>query len=335
MKIKKIIAVFLTALIILMPCACSKRSDTKIVLITGADGKKGSYTDKSTYEALETLSEKYDFELEVIEPSKIQNYEKKIIEIMSDTPKLVIYSNPSSETEAVISARNYSDTYFVLVGASADINLDGAQDVNNIYAITFSRTQAGFISGIYAGSRAQKNICFIGGKEYKSLVEYEASFRAGVMSIASDSSVQILYLGDDDSDEAVTAKLNEQITDDCDIIYTVKESKAVYDYAEQKDITVIGAVYDYSSDYPYKMSFLIKNDVQKAISMAIDDYFNGTFQGQIKILGFADEGLTETYADKDDPAQDIVSVWKERIIEGAFQIPSNRNEADSFIIPQF
>ncbi len=335
MKIKKLLLAAIILLLIFVPSACSNKSDTKVVLITGKDGKNGSYTDKATYEALEALSKEYKFNLEVIEPSKVQNYDKKFVEIISQSPQLIIYSNPSSETEAVIAAKNYNDIYFVLVGANADMDLDGIQDVNNIYSIVFSKSETGFISGIYAANTAQKNICFLGGREYLSIVEYEASFLSGVKCVSQDKAVKVLYLGDNQSYETITSKLNDAINDDYDIIYTIEQSQAVYDFAKQKGIKVIGCGYNYDASYNYKMSFLVKNNVNNAITCAVKEYFNGTFQGQIKIFGFEDDALSLEYSDSNDTAKNNVETWKDRISEKSFHIPVNRSEAASFIAPEF
>ena len=173
---KKIISIILCLILLLILTACGDNKDKSIVLITDTNGIKDMHYNSPAYNALNQSSHDFDFEPFIYEPSNANEFLSFIEDAISIEPKLIVFSSPVFESEAVIAAEDYPEQNFIFIESNADLNLDGKQDSENIYSIDFDRSQSGFLSGIVAGNIATNKVSFIGNEEFSFLYRIRIRF---------------------------------------------------------------------------------------------------------------------------------------------------------------
>ena len=332
---KKIISLVLCLIFLLVLTACGNKKEKSIVLITDTNGIKDIHYNSPAYEALKQSSHDFNFEPYVFEPENANEFLTIIDDAIAKEPKLIVFSSPVFEFEAVMTAEDYPEQNFIFIESNADLNLDGKQDTENIFSIDFDRSQAGFLSGIVAGTIAHNKVSFVGNDEFLSYIEYESGFRAGIKTIDSNIEVDMKYYPEEISEDHMYAYISELINNGTEVIYTLNKNNGLYKAAQDHNIPVIGFDYNYNHeiDYPEMIIMYIEKDIQHALYLSIQDYFNGLYKGQVKKYNLSDDclhliTLNENIVSPD--IQNLVEAWIDEIIDTDMKIPSTREELQNY-----
>jgi basic membrane protein A len=309
-------------------------------MITDALGVHDGYYNELTYDGLKSASKEFGFELIVLEPGNETDYLSLVTQAVAEDPVLIVFSNPDLETEAVHCAEEYPEENFILMDADGDLNLDYVQDVSNLYSIEFNQNEAGFLSGILAGTYADSNILFIGADEFPCYIEYEVGFLAGIETINSALQCTVKYIDADTEEnsmyEAVAALLQNG---EYDIIYTLNQNDGIYLAAEEYNIPVIGYDYDYRDNLNEGSDALVcsvNKQISQAIYLSVEDYFNGLYIGQIKYYGVCESCWTLDVYDGKVINSDLTSAydfWYQTLQNQTIIIPLDRNALEEFEPP--
>ncbi len=335
---KKIISIILSLILLFILTACGNDEEKSIVLITDANGITDMHYNSPTYEALKQSSQDFNFKSYVYEPNNANDFVELIDDSVLLEPKLIIFSSPVFEFESVIAAEDYPEQNFIFVESNADLNLDGKQDSENIYSIDFDRSQAGFLSGIVAGNIATNKVSFVGNDEFLSYIEYESGFRAGIRTVNPDVDVQVKYYPEDISEDQMYTYILALINDGTEVIYTLNKNNGLYQAAEEYGIPVIGFDYDYRKeiDNPASIIMYIEKDINRAVYLSIQDYFNGLYKGQVKKYSLTDDCLHLVVLDNElitPTLEALVQSWIEEITYADIVIPSTREDLKNYSPP--
>ena len=279
--LKKVVSIILSVILLLMLTACENGEKKSIILITDTNGITDMHYNLPVFEALKQSSEDFNFKSYIYEPDNETHFVELIDESVLLEPKLIIFSSPVFEFESVNAAEDYPEQNFIFVESNADLNLDGKQDSENIYSIEFNKSQAGFLSGIVAGNIATDKVSFVGNDEFLSYIEYESGFRAGIKTVNPNIDVLVKYYPEDISQDQMYTYISALINDGTEVIYTLNKNNGLYKAAEEYGIPVIGFDYDYSQeiDNPESIIMYIEKDINHAVYLSIQDYFNGLYKG--------------------------------------------------------
>lgn len=336
---KKIFAVMISLIILFSLTACNKDDKKNIILITDVHGKKDGFYNQFTYDGLKKASSKFDFKLTVYEPKTEADYETNIEKAIAQNPVMIVFSSPELEKTAVTYAKNNPDMNFILIDAPGDLNLDNMQDSSNIFSIEFNRSQAGFISGIVAGSIATTKALFIGTNEYPAYIEYESGFKAGIKTVNPALGVEISYFNPKMDTAQAKEKTASYIADGCEVIYAVNKNQGIYEAADEADIPVIGYDYNYARELRKGSNSLVmtvNKQIADAVFLAVEEYFNGTFKGQIKYYSLTENCLQANIINKKvitDDIQNTLTAWTDKIKNDNIPLPKTRREFEKFVPP--
>ena len=329
-KMKRMLCVACMLVLLISLVSCSE-SPADVLLVYNGQLDDG-YLNQETYISLGKSCSSYGFHLKTMRFDNALNPEIGLTNLLATDPGLVIFCGAEFENTALAFSRNYPLNNFAIIGANGDGDLDGVQDVQNLYSVMFKRQEAGFFSGIYAASLAPEKVCFVGNEEYLSYIEYEAGFTAGIKSIDQEIKISKYYRKGEKDDAVASASL-KKICEGAQIIYTIDNSDYIYKLASQLGIPVIGAVWDYREGQDEGMIFCVKEDIGRTMSIMMDDYFNGRMKGGIRRFG-CDEDAFTIIADKTSPdIEKTIELWKSMIISRIITVPSTRTEAARYISP--
>ena len=335
---RRIISFILCLILLLVLTACEDNEEKPIILITDTNGIKDMHYNSPAYEALKQSSHDFDFDPYVFEPENANEFLTLVDDAIAKEPKLIVFSSPIFEFEAVKAAEDYPEQNFIFIESNADLNLDGKQDSENIYSIDFDRSQAGFLSGIVASTIAHSKVSFVGNDEFLSYIEYESGFRAGIKAIDSNIKVDVKYYPEEISEDQMYAYISELINNGTEVIYTLNKNNGLYKAAQELNIPVIGFDYNYSQeiDHPETIIMYIEKDIQNATYLSIQDYFNGLYKGQVKKYNLSDDCLHLIALNKNivtPDIQNLVETWIDEIVATDMMIPSTREELQNYTPP--
>lgn len=337
--LKKIFAALISIIILISMTACNQAEKKSVVMITDTNGKKDGFYNQLTYSGLKKAASQFNFKLTVFEPKAETEYESTIDKAIALNPQIIVFSSPALEKTAVLYAKNNPDINFILIEASGDLNLDNMQDCSNIFSVEFDRSQAGFISGIAAGSIAKTKAVFIGTNEYPSFIEYESGFKAGIKTVNPALSVEVAYYTDKMDTAQAKEKTLAYIAGGCEIIYAVDKNQGIYEAADEAGIPVIGYDYNYAKELhkgSASLAMTVNKQIDNAVFLAVQEYFNGTFKGQVKYYTLADNCLQANIINKKvitDDIQKILTAWADKISKENIPLPKKRKDVDKFVPP--
>ena len=238
---------------------------------------------------------------------------------------------------------------FVLIDSFPQA-IDGQEEFENIYAMTFAEEEAGFLAGMAAALETKTNkVAVVNGIAFPTNVNYQFGFESGVnyVNAAYDKKVEIVELASyagtdvtganvggnyagDFSDEA-TGKVigNALISEGCDIIFVVAggSGNGVFTAVKEanSDVKVIGGDVDQYDDGVNGDENIVLTSSLKVMSINVERALNkvkdGSFKGK-NVLMRADTDstgyestqgrhqLTEDTITKIDQAYDLMKEGK-------------------------
>lgn len=238
-------------------------------------------------------------------------------------------------------AGQYPDTSFALV--------DSVQEGDNIASIVFKEHQGSFLAGVAAAKKTQSNqIGFIGGVDGSLINKFEAGFVAGVKSVNADIDVEIEYAENFNDPEKGRALASNMYSKGVDVIYHASggtgngvfaEAKDLKNANPDEDVWVIGVDRDQHEEGQIGDANVTLTSMVKRVDIAVQDVseqaMNGEFPGgEVIEYGLEDDAISIAETNEEAMTEEIrssVNEWKEKIINGDVEVPSTREELESFV----
>ncbi|SEH73865.1 nucleoside-binding protein [Halobacillus karajensis] len=237
-------------------------------------------------------------------------------------------------------ANQYPDTNFALV--------DSVQEGDNIASIVFKEHQGSFLAGVAAANKTKTDkVGFIGGVDGSLINKFEAGFVAGVKSVNPDIEVEVEYAESFNDSQRGQAIASNMYNKDIDVIYHASggtgngvfaQAKDIKNSNPDEDVWVIGVDRDQHEegqigDSNVTLTSMVKRvdiAVQNVSKQAMDGEFPG---GEVLEFGLADDAVSIARTNEEAMTEEIISAveeWKEKIINGEVEVPSTREELQSF-----
>ncbi|HHT50873.1 MAG TPA: BMP family ABC transporter substrate-binding protein [Eubacteriaceae bacterium] len=204
------------------------------------------------------------------------------------------------------------DKMFILID-DFPAEVDGVQEFDNIYAMTFAEEESGFLAGMAAALETKTNkVAVVNGIAFPSNVNYQWGFESGVNYVNQKYNKDVKYIelasyagtdvtnanvggnyAGDFADEA-TGKVigNALIAEGCDIIFVAAggTGNGVFTAAKEasRDVKVIGCDVDQFDDGANGDENIVLTSALKVMSINVERALNaikdGTFQGANVLL---------------------------------------------------
>ncbi|MFD2371362.1 BMP family protein [Brevibacillus sp. GCM10020057] len=211
--------------------------------------------------------------------------------------------------------------------------IDAEVDAPNVESVLFKEHEGSFLAGVVAAKMTKtKKVGFVGGVEIPVIKRFEVGFEAGVKAV--DPSVQVIkvYTGAFDKPDLGKSTASQMYGQGADIIFHASGGTGDGVFNEAKDrkakgenVWVIGVDKDQSLTFgdDITLTSMVKR-VDQAVYRVSKDLIDGKFQGGIKWLGLAEDGvgLADT-SSKNVPADvlKLVDEYKQKIIKGEITVP--------------
>lgn len=211
--------------------------------------------------------------------------------------------------------------------------IDAEVDAPNVESVLFKEHEGSFLAGVVAAKMTKtKKVGFVGGVEIPVIKRFELGFEAGVKAV--DPSVQVIkvYTGAFDKPDLGKSTASQMYGQGADIIFHASGGTGDGVFNEAKDrkakgqnVWVIGVDKDQSLTFgdDVTLTSMVKR-VDQAVYRVSKDLIDGKFQGGIKWLGLAEDGvgLADT-SSKNVPADvlKLVDEYKQKIIKGEITVP--------------
>ncbi|MGL5694758.1 MAG: BMP family ABC transporter substrate-binding protein, partial [Peptostreptococcaceae bacterium] len=226
MKIKKILSLGLVLTIVSsasVGCSSSdeeKSSDKlKITMIADLGGINDQSFNQSAWEGLQRAKEELGVEVQVLESTKVADYETNVETAVDENSDLVIGIGFQMDKAIENGAKNYPENKFAIVDYAFEKPLD------NVTSIAFNAQEAAYLVGVIAAKMTETcKVGFIGGTKLPTIESFEYGFLAGVDSLGRDVKVSRQYADTYTDASKGKAIANQMHKDNVDIIFTAAGS---------------------------------------------------------------------------------------------------------------
>ncbi|WML34850.1 BMP family ABC transporter substrate-binding protein [Clostridium sp. OS1-26] len=365
MKKKKIITILATmAIATSLFAGCGSKQNTtqqsgqagKSVKI-GLSTDEGGLNDKSFNQAADTgiknAVKEFGVDYKPVESAKKEDYESNLDALVNAGSNLTFGIGFQMEQAMKNVAGKYKDKNFAII--------DTVVDAPNVESITFKEHEGSFLMGVIAGKMTKTNkIGFIGGKDFAAINKFEAGFAAGVKAVNPEAAKGLI--SSDGKSPGTMVKYADSFGDTnkgyelakslygagCDVIYHAaggvgigmfKATKEIKDSG--KEVWAIGVDMDQAVTVPEYESVILSSMIKKvdvATYSAVKEVVNGKFQGGKHIeYGLKEDGVgIAPTSNKNTPKDvlDLVKKYTDAIKAGKIEVPSTRDAATKFVVPQ-
>lgn len=312
---KKILSLLLVAFLTLGLAACggndkptptstpgnegmADREITKIALLLPYVGDQ-SYFDV-TARGLNLLEEKYgnSVQCKLIEMgTDAAGWETANRQAAADGYDIIISGNFEYESAMLTVAKDYPDIKFL----NFDYSDAAANQLDNVYAITYASNEIGYLAGVVAATKSQSGIIgAVGGMELDGIKQFLAGYMQGALDVNPEIKVIWGFVGNfQDTGVAKELALN-MIKEGADVVYHAAggAGNGVFEAASEKDVWAIGVdtdQYAALTDKPELAGKILTSSLKKcdqAILDAVTAIIEETAPfGTQKTLTYADGGV--------------------------------------------
>ena len=226
-------------------------------------------------------------------------------------------------------AQDNPDKFFAIIDwAQEDLR-------SNVAYVVFNEHEGSFLVGLIAGLTTESNVIgFIGGMEGDLIIKFESGFLAGVHAVNPDAEVIVQY-AQSWSDTTMGEQLATQmIGEGADVVYHAAGGVGigVAQACVENDVWFIGVDMDQSALAPdHTLTSMLKR-VDVAVRDTSKAYVDGDFPGgEVQVMGLHNDGVGYVQSDFiDADIIDIVEEWKQKILDGEFEVPQTRDGVDAF-----
>lgn len=346
MKLRKMIALFLSVVLVLSMAACGKKEtpadqqgDTKplsvVLLLNGTLGDK-SFND-SAANGMKMISE------------QLSNVETKVVEMTFDDTKWEpavldacesgydIVITGTWQMQAIIAkvAPQYPDVKFIVYDTSMDYTEGGFQ---NVYSIEYQQNDGSFLAGVLAAAMSESGqIGFVGGMDNTVIYDFLVGYIQGAQTQNPDIKVSSSFVGNF-SDAARAKELaTSQINMGVDMIFSCASTAGDGTIQAGKELgkKVIGVDSDQAMVYQEtdpETAKIIPTSVLKRVDMSLFQAIEAAQKGELawgtsvsvgiaeNCIGLAENEIYESVVPQ--ATRDLISSYVEQIQNGKIQVKS-------------
>lgn len=234
--------------------------------------------------------------------------------------------------------------------AHPDVNfaiVDSVVEAPNVAGLVFAEEQGSFLVGAAAALKSESGVIgFIGGVNMELIQRFEAGYIAGAKAVNPDIEILSQYVteppnfdgfNDPASGRVIGQSMYEQ---GADIVYHAAGGtgaglfQAAKEFSEAND-TKVWAIGVDSDQYltagedvrDYILTSMLKR-VDVSVFNTIEAHVNGEFEPGVNVFDLSDDGVGySTSGGFVDDIVDELDAWKERIISGEVEVPTNPADA--------
>lgn len=322
-----------------------EKSDYSVAMVTDVGGVDDKSFNQSAWEGLKAWGEPLGLSqgngFDYAQSNAPEDYVPNISRLVRDEYDLVFGIGFELAEDIENAAKENPDTYFGLV--------DEVIEADNAVSITFKEHQGSFLVGVAAALKTKTNkLGFVGGIDSPLINKFEVGFVAGAKSVNPDIEVDIQYA--ESFGDAARGKMiaSDMYNNDIDIIYhasggtgngVFNEAKDLKNADPDRELWVIGVDRDQHDegeigDHNVTLTSMVKR-VDVAVTDVTTNAMNGDFPGGEQLeFGLEDDAITVATTNEDAMTDEIISKveeWEEKIRNSEIDVPSTRDELDSFV----
>ncbi|TCI37731.1 MULTISPECIES: BMP family protein [unclassified Exiguobacterium] len=316
-------------------------SDFKVAMVTDTGGVDDKSFNQSAWEGLQkfgadnNLTENEGFKY--LQSSKQADYQPNLQQLARDNFNLIYGIGFLMGEDIQKVAEQFPDNNFALV--------DMVVDAPNVASITFKEQEGSFLVGVVAGLTTKTDkVGFIGGVESDLIKKFENGYKAGVMAVNPDATIDVKYAEDFNSAEKGTAISSGMYGAGSDIIYHAAGGTGVGVFTEAKnrkkngeDVWVIGVDRDqYEEGLPENVTLTsmvkrVDTATYEVSKLAMEDKFPA---GEIVEFSLKDDGVGIAETSSENVAADVltkVEEYRTQLIDGDITAPATDAEFEEFM----
>lgn len=302
----------------------------KVGMVFDVGGKGDKSFNDSAYRGLLLAADEMDVTYTEFEPGQDADRETGLRKLAQSGYDLIIGVGFLFSDAIRSVAADYPQAKFACV----DFDVRPGEELPpNLAALTFREEEGSFLVGVLAGSFTETDrIGFIGGMDIPLIHRFEAGYVAGAEYANPRVSTRIAYAGSTPQAFADPAKGKElallQYGRDVDVIYHAAGStgNGVIEAAKETGRYAIGV--DSNQNYMapgHVLTSMVKR-VDNAVYMTIKSVVEGTFEGGVRELGLAENGVgyaVDQYNEAllDEEMIALVEEARAAIIAGEIDVP--------------
>jgi basic membrane protein A len=276
------------------PAAAAGKFQVGLVTDVGKvnDGTFNQYA----YEGMLSAAEEFGLDNAFIETQQPTDYEKNVTQFVDEGYNMIVTVGfMMGETTQKVAEAN-PDINFAIVDFSYD------PPIPNVMGLVFREDQAGFLAGVLAGEMTQsKTVGIVAGMEIPPVKKYRNGYENGVKYVCPDCNVIGVYIDSFTDPARGKAAAESQIAEGADVIFGAggpTGSGGILGAAQQ-GVWVIGVDQDeYLTTFKGgaeagadKLLSSAMKRVDVAVSEAIKEAYQGTFEGRTAIFDAASNGI--------------------------------------------
>lgn len=294
----------------------------EVALISDIGGFNDNSYNDFLREALNKARQDFNLELDFKESELMTDYQDNINDFAENNFDLIWGTGYTMEEAIKEAAQMYPDVNFVI--------FDGAVEEENVMSLTFRREEAAFLAGVVAALKSENSkVAFIGGRESKEIIRYQAGFTTGVKSVNSEIEVITNYLGSFNDFSAAKAISGELVNRNVDLIFYAAgaASRGIIDTAIEENIKLISLDAADIDLAPNNILTVIQKNTDLIVKQIIESYYNDSYTNQIKEYGLVDNAfILETPQSGDFLDEEIlnkVEEYKQQFLAGEIEISTS------------
>lgn len=309
----------------------TKGPRVRVGLVFDVGGRGDKSFNDSAYEGLLRAERELGAEVSFLEPVGAEDREAALRLFASRELDLVVGVGFIFSSDMNLVAAAYPDVKFACVDYAPPMDRPIPP---NVLGLDFREEEGSFLVGVVAGSLSKTgHVGFVGGMTIPLIRKFEAGYTAGVASVCPSCTVLSAYAGasPDAFKDPAKGKLlaTGEIAQGADVLFHASGSTGhgVFEGAREGHVLAIGVDSDQADEMPGVVVTSMIKRVDVAVFDAIKDVKEGHFQGGIRALGLADQGVD--YVHEGPHAAGLsaeviakVEAKKRDVIEGRVKVPS-------------
>ena len=215
--------------------------------------------------------------------------------------------------------------------------IDAVVEEPNVQSVVFREHEGAFLGGILAGLATQTGkVGMVGGIRVPPVMRYEVGFAAGVKTVNPSALFTISYADDFEAPDLGKELTTALYDEDNDIVLQAAGRTGIgcFDAAKEKGPGhwVIAGDTDQSHLGEEFQIGYVRKGVDTAVFAGIEAVANGSFEGGVKDLGIAEDGMGfEAIHPSVDPAiGETVALYRQAIIDGTVTVPADDDQLAAF-----
>ena len=312
---------FLTTLLLLiLVFSCSASAQyLEVGLVSDIGGFGDNSYNEQLRKALNNADKDLNLELAFKESQLMTDYQGNLNYFAENSFDLIWGTGFTMEEAVKEAAQMYSDVNFVI--------FDGVVEEENVMSLTFIKEEAAFLAGVIAALKSESSkVAFIGGRENKDIMRYQAGFNTGVRAVNSEVEVSSSYLGSFNDFSAAKEISSELVSQNVDLIFYAAgaASRGIIDTALEEDIKLISLDASDIDLAPNNVLTVIQKNTDYLVGQVIESYYSDDYVNEIKKYGLADNAFVlEKNQTEDMLSQEIlkkVEEYKQQFLAGEIEI---------------